>query len=68
MSSGRTVADHVAVVERQILESRIGGLDVDLATRSRPAEHALDAEHLVADGVAVPERREHLMHARGVRR
>ena len=67
MSSGAIVADHLAVVDGQVLEPRIGGLDEDLRLVAGAAEHALDAEHLVADGVAVAERREHLVDARRAR-
>ena len=60
----RDRADHLAVVDGQVLEPRIGGLDEDLGLVAGGAQHALDAEHLVADGVAVAERREHLVDAR----
>ena len=53
--------DQLAVVARQRLEAVVGGLDEDLRLVSGRAQHALDAEHLVADGVAVAERREHLV-------
>ena len=52
----------IAVVDGQVLEPRIGGLDEDLRLVSGGAQHALDAQHLVTDGVAVAEGREHLMH------
>ncbi len=54
----------LAVVDGQMLEPRIGGLDEDLRLVAGGAQHALDAEHLVADGVAVAERREDLVDAR----
>ena len=53
--------DQLAIVARQRLEPVIGGLDEDLRLVAGGAQHALDAEHLVADGVAVAERREHLV-------
>ena len=65
-SSSRDLVDHVAVVDRQILEPRVGGLDDDLGLEAGGAQRALDAEHLVADGVAVAERREDLVDARRV--
>ena len=51
----------VAIVQRQVLEPRIGGLDEDLRLVSGRAQHALDAQHLVTDGIAVAKGREHLM-------
>ena len=65
---GPDVADQVAIVERQILEPGIGGLDENLRLVASPLEHSLDAEHLVPDGISIPERRQHLMHARGISR
>ena len=53
----------LTVVARQRLEARIGRLDEDLRFVAGRAQHTLDAEHLVADRVAVPERREHLVNA-----
>ena len=55
--------DELAVVARQRLEPAVGGLDEDLRLVAGRAQHALDAEHLVADRVAVAERREHLVDA-----
>ena len=54
----------LAVVAREILEPRVRRLDEDLRLVAGRAQHALDAEHLVADGVAVPERGEHLVDGR----
>ena len=53
--------DELAVVARQRLEPVVGGLDEDLRLVAGGAQHALDAEHLVADRVAVAERRQHLV-------
>ena len=53
--------DELAVVARHRFEPAIGRLDEDLRLVSGRTQHALDAEHLVADRVAVPERREDLM-------
>src|SRR5262245_26407206 len=39
----------------------VGGFDEDVRLVAGAAQHALDAEHLVADRVAVAERRQHLM-------
>ena len=61
---GMAGVDELAVVARQRLEPRIGGLDEDVRLVAGRAQHALDAEHFVADGVAVAERREHLMDRR----
>ena len=55
--------DQLAVVARQRLEPVVGRLDEDVRLVARAAQDALDAEHLVADGVAVAERREHLVDA-----
>jgi len=51
----------LAIVDRQILETEIGRLDEDLGVVTRGAQHTLDAQHLVADGVSVTERGEYLM-------
>ena len=51
----------VAIVPRQVLEPRIRGLDEDLRLVAGIAQHALDAQHFVTDGVAVAKGREHLM-------
>ena len=56
--------DHLAIVQREILEAAIGGLDEDGRLVSGRFQRALDPEHLVADGVAVAERRQHLVDAR----
>ena len=53
--------DQVAIVPRQVFEARIGRLDEDVGLEAGAAQHALDAEHFVADGVAIAERGEHLM-------
>ena len=58
---GRRLVDQVAIVAGQVLEPRVGGLDEDVRAVAGGAQHLLDAEHLVADGVAVAERRQHLM-------
>ena len=54
--------DQLAIVARQRLEPVVGGLDEDLRLVAGGAQDALDAEHLVADRVAVPERGEHLVN------
>ena len=56
--------DHVPVVDCEVLEPRIGGLDEDVGLVPGAAQHALDAQHFVADGVAVAKRGEHLVDAR----
>jgi hypothetical protein len=53
--------DELAIVARQRLEPVVGGLDEDFRFVPRGAQHALDAEHFVADGVAVAECRQHLV-------
>ena len=58
---GMAGVDELAVVARQRLEPAVGGLDEDVRLVAGAAQHALDAEDFVADGVAVAERREHLM-------
>ncbi len=63
-SSGSTAVDHVAVVRGQVFEARVGGFDEDLGVEPGFAEHPADAKHLVADRVAVAQRRQDLMHAR----
>ena len=56
--------DQVAEVAREILEARVGRLDEDVGLVARGAEHALDAQHLVADGVAVAQGGQHLVDSR----
>ena len=58
------VGDRVAIIDRQIFEPRIGGLDDDLGLVAGGAERLGDAEDLVADGVAIAQRRKNLMDAR----
>ena len=52
----------VAIVRGQVFEPGIRGLDEDLRLVSGIAQHALDAQHFVTDGVAVAQGREHLMN------
>src|SRR3954471_18420721 len=54
-------ADELAVVDRLVFESRIGSLDEDIRVVSGAAQHTLDPEDLVSNGVAVSERGEDLM-------
>src|SRR5689334_9778714 len=60
---GAADVDELAVVARLRLEAVIGGLDEDLGVVAGAAQDTLNAEHFVADRVAVPERCEHLMDA-----
>src|SRR5689334_25134854 len=55
---------HVAVVDGEIFESRIGGLDDDLGVEAGAPQGALNAYHRVADGVAIAQRGEDLVHPR----
>ena len=64
---GRGFVDEVAIVARQIFEARVRGLDEDVRSIPGLAQHLLDAEDLVADGVTVAERRQHLMDGGRVR-
>jgi hypothetical protein len=64
---GTGFVDQFAVVAGQMLEPRVGGLDEDVGPVAGRPEHFLDAQDLVADGVAVAERREHLMDGRSGR-
>ena len=52
----------LAIVARLGFEPVIRRLDEDLRLVTRAAQHPLDAEHLVADGVAVAQRGEHLVN------
>ena len=56
--------DEVAIVARLIFEAGIGRLNENVGLEARAAEHALDAEHFVADGIAVAEGCEHLVDFR----
>ena len=58
---GMAEVHQLAVVARLRLEPVIGRLDEDLRLVSGAAQHALNPQHFVADGVAVPQRREHLV-------
>ena len=51
-----------AVVDREILEARIGGLDEDLRLIPRLSQYPLNGDDLVTDGIAIPEGRQHLVH------
>src|SRR3989442_6054975 len=55
--------DQLAVIARQRFEAVIGRLDENLGLIAGAAQDALNAEHLVADRIAVAERREHLVDA-----
>ena len=54
--------EEIAIVVGQILEPGIGGLDEDFRIVARRAEDALNAQHLVADGIAIAEGRQDLVH------
>ena len=54
----------IAIVGGQMLEPAIRRLHENLRGVAGGPEHALDPQHLVADRVAVAERREHLVHLR----
>ena len=58
---GMAGVHQLAVVAGHRLEPVIGGFDENLRFVAGRAEHALDAEHFMADGVAVAERRQHLV-------
>ena len=58
---GMAEIDQLAIVARQRLEPVVRGLDEDLRLVAGAPQHALDAEHFVADRVAVAERREDLV-------
>jgi hypothetical protein len=51
----------LAVVDGQILEARIGRLHEHIGLVTGRAKYPLNPEHLVADGVAVAERRQYLV-------
>src|SRR6187455_1323908 len=54
--------EEIAIVVGQVLEPRIGGLDEDFRIVARRTEDALDAQHLVADGITIAEGRQDLVH------
>ena len=56
--------DQVVVVARAIFEPRVGGLHEDVGLEAGAAERPLDAEHFVADGIAIAERCENLVNFR----
>ena len=57
------VIHQLAKVAGQRLEAGVGGFDEDLGVVASRAQDPLNAEHLMADRIAVAERREHLMDA-----
>ena len=61
------VVHQFAKIARQRLKARIGRFDEDLGLVAGRAQHPLNAEHLVADRVTVPQRRQHLVDANHAR-
>ena len=59
---GVAVVDEVSIVLREILELLISRLDVDARVVSGVPQDFLDAERLMADGISIAQRREHLVH------
>jgi hypothetical protein len=55
--------DELAKVARQRFEPRISGLHENLGVVAGGSQYPLDAEHLVADRVAIPQRGEHLVNS-----
>jgi hypothetical protein len=55
---------HVAVIRGFVFQSRVRGFHVDTRFHTCSAQHAADAEHRVADRIAVAKRRQHLMDPR----
>ena len=55
----------VAIVARQVLEPRIRCLDENPGVISGLAQHALNTQHFMADGIAIAKRREHLVNCDG---
>ncbi len=60
---GMAEVDELAVVARQRLQAVVRGLDENIRMVARRAQHALNAENLVADRIAIAQSREHLMDA-----
>ena len=56
--------DQLPIIAGLRLEPVVGGLDEDLGFIPGIVQHALDAQHLVADGIAIAERCQHLMDLR----
>ena len=54
--------DQIPIVVGVRLQPRVGGLDEDLGCVAGLAQHGADAKHLVADGVAIAECGQDLMH------
>ena len=61
---GTTGVDQLPVVAGQRFEAAVRRFHEDIGLVARVSQHPLDAEHFVADRVAVPERRQHLVHGR----
>ncbi len=60
----RDRADHVAIVDGEMLEPRIRGFDENLRHISGGAQRPLNAENFMADRIAIAERREDLVDVR----
>src|SRR5260370_36827382 len=60
---GMAEVDELAVVARQRLQAVVRGLDENIRMVARRAQHALNAENLVADRIAITQTRAHLMYA-----
>src|SRR5215831_15085057 len=63
----REFPDHVSIVNRQRLESRVRGFDDDLGVETCSPERPLDAQDFVSDGVSVAQRGQNLMDPRATR-
>ena len=64
MFDGVRSPDQIAIVAGLVLEARIGRLNENVGLEAGTAKHALDAEHFVADGIAIAERCKHLVDFR----
>src|SRR4029453_19363922 len=54
--------DQVAIVAGLIFEARICGLNEDVRFETGRTQHALNAQHFVADGIAIAEGGQHLVN------
>ncbi len=61
---GMARSHQIAIVPGQVFETRIRGLHEDVGLVAGRPQGTLDPQHLMADGVAVAERGQHLMDRR----
>ena len=64
MVVGVAGVDQFPVITSQRFKARVDSLDEDVRAVTGRAEHSLDAEHFVTDGIAIPQCRQYLVNRR----